>query len=401
MWFCFHDLLAAASTALDCVESELLGVTTHHGKRVACLCMYMGKGAFLQEQELEDLAGYALLHDNALTEYVQAEYEYNLAGTEKKEVSLAAHCRYGERNVRKFPFHKPIEGAVLYHHENADGSGPFGRKDGETPLYARLIHLADQLDARYDLSYVTKEKYEEICSFIKEEKGTQFGEEETGLFFAQITWERLQNMQRDGAEKELRKLSLREKENFSAQKIREIAGLFARITDYKSAVTGRHSLGIAEKAWKMGVYYGYEKEKCTKLYLAGALHDIGKLAVDVRILEKPGKLTEAEFAQMKRHVVISREILSKVEGFEEIVPWAANHHEKLDGTGYPLGLTGEKMGKEERLMACLDIYQALSEHRSYKASIHHKEVMDIMWPMAEAGKLDKEILQDMDRYFGA
>ena len=112
-------------------------------------------------------------HDNALTETLSTvrfhlEQRYpgqDLSEIQKRlhlsgaEISLKDHCLRGEDNVRSLPFYPEIQDAILYHHENADGSGAFGLRAAETPLIAQLIHLADQIDVRYDLSEVTQQKH--------------------------------------------------------------------------------------------------------------------------------------------------------------------------------------------------------------------------------------------------
>ena len=105
------------------------------------------------------------------------------------------------------------------------------------------------------------------------------------------------------------------------------------------------------------------------MYLAGALHDIGKAAIGNDILEKPGRLTDEEFSKMKNHAGYTYLILSQAEGMEDIRDWAALHHEKLDGTGYPFGKTADELNRQERIMACIDIYQALMENMVQKGWI--------------------------------
>ena len=110
-------------------------------------------------------------------------------------------------------------------------------------------------------------------------------------------------------------------------------------------------------------YMGYDSITVQKMYLAGALHDIGKMAVGNEILEKPDKLTDDEFSKMKNHAGYTYLILSEVNDFEEIRDWAAFHHEKLNGKGYSFGKTAAELNEPERIMACIDIYQALTEDR--------------------------------------
>lgn len=113
--------------------------------------------------------------------------------------------------------------------------------------------------------------------------------------------------------------------------IKAIADLFAHIVDYKSPFTSNHSMGVEEGAEKISRFMGFDEDICQKMYIARALHDIGKVAIGNGILEKPEKLTDEEFKTMKHHAVYTYYILSGIDDFEEIRDWAALHHEKLNG----------------------------------------------------------------------
>lgn len=118
----FSDLLYAFSYGLDCVEKQLINVTTNHGKRVAWISVLLGQAMGLEQKELLNLAGCAVLHDNAVTEYIKEEYEL---GTEQGNMEsikkVGIHCALGEKNAKELPFYQGCEGAILYHHEEADG----------------------------------------------------------------------------------------------------------------------------------------------------------------------------------------------------------------------------------------------------------------------------------------
>ena len=129
------------------------------------------------------------------------------------------------------------------------------------------------------------------------------------------------------------------------------------------------------------------------------LHDIGKVAIGNKILEKPGRLTDDEFAVMKHHAAYTYSILSEIDDFEEICDWAAFHHERLDGTGYPFGKTAAELNTQERIMACVDIYQALTESRPYKQGMPHEKAYGILNDMVEKGWLDGEIASQVDACF--
>ena len=105
----------------------------------------------------------------------------------------------------------------------------------------------------------------------------------------------------DSFETKLWEIVPREKQTFDWETCKNIADFFAQIVDYKSSFTSRHSIGVAEKASLLAKYMGYDSITVQKMYLAGALHDIGKMAVGNEILEKPDKLTDEEFSKMKNH----------------------------------------------------------------------------------------------------
>ena len=173
-----NQLLTILSEALDCVEKEVLGVTDHHAKRVAWLCIEMGKAANLSKEEISDLAVGALLHDNALNEFKDDYENRKLRPNAKGD----RHCVAGERNLRLISKEqKQLRGFILYHHENADGSGPFGKKEGEMPLGAEIIHVADIVDLEFVLGKLyrnTNKSLEEVIQemecFVGKETGRSF-----------------------------------------------------------------------------------------------------------------------------------------------------------------------------------------------------------------------------------
>lgn len=176
---------------------------------------------------------------------------------------------------------------------------------------------------------------------------------------------------------------------------------FAKIIDFKSHFTSSHSLGIAQKAEIMARYYDYDEETVQKLYFAGAVHDIGKLAVSGAVLEKPGKLDAEEYTHIQSHALYTYQLLSPIqgEGMDDIVRWASYHHEKLNGKGYPFGKSAEELDRNSRLMACLDIYQALTEARPYKNGFTHDRTISVMREMVRRGELDPDITEDIHLVF--
>lgn len=400
------DMLYALSFALDKVETELLGIDTGHSKRVTYLALLMGKEAGMQEEELRDFAGCCILHDNALTEFIHEELSHSqLSQALPAQVSDIIeeqgskmnyhHCVIGEQNIRLMPFRTDVKNIILFHHENADGSGALGMTASDTTLKSQILHLADIIDMRSRLATMTKEEFEELCGWVQSKMGSFFSGEAVGLFLKAVDYDKIVYLQDKDVlpylYQELHKTII----DYSDEEIRNVAGLFAKIVDYKSEFTQNHSRGVADKAEIMAHYYGFDAEKAIRYYFAGAMHDIGKLAVVNDILEKPGKLTDDEFAEMKNHAAATHYILGQIKDISDIVKWAGNHHEKLNGKGYPQGLTADELSFEERLMACIDIYQALTEKRPYKDGMSHEKSISIMLDMAHKNELDEKIVQDM------
>ena len=387
-------LVAACSYALDCVETELVHVTSRHAKRVAYMSVCVAEQLGICGKDLQDLAVYALLHDNALTQYIQEELHSNL--TDMKEMPrIGVHCSIGEENIQGFPFHTDVKNVILYHHENADGSGPFGKKSEEVPLFSRIIHLCDLLDQACCRKAFTTETWEWAKDVLKKIRGTMV-DEECAEALEKIFSEEYFLSLGGNFEASLWNKVPRQKQELDFSQIKKLAEFFAKIVDYKSPFTSTHSIGVAERAEKLSRYMGFDEETVQKMYLAGALHDIGKVAVGNEILEKPDRLTDAEFAVMKHHAAYTYNILSEIDDFEEIRDFAAFHHERLDGTGYPFGKDASELNVQERMMACIDIYQALTESRPYKKGMSHERACEILKNMADKGWMDMDIIDKIE-----
>jgi len=398
--FDINQMLYSMSSVLDMVEKELLGVTTDHSKRVAYLCIKMGKTLSYTDRQLAALACCAVMHDSALTEYLHDE-QLGAGRSSDGVIDHRAHCLAGERNISVIPMDPLVKEAVLYHHEEADGGGAFGKTAAETPMPAQLIHLADQMDSAFDLAEMTEDKCDRIHAYLWDQTGILFAPEVTDLFSRSVSRGELFTLRRDRIDELLFSQLPTLYQTYSNEQLMRLATVFARIIDYKSPFTRAHSLGVAGKARCMGAYYGMDGEMQAKLFFAGAVHDVGKLAVQSDVLEKPDRLTGAEYIAVQNHAYASYLVLHRIRGLDDVAAWAYLHHEKLDGSGYPFGLKGDKLNREERLLACLDIYQALVEARPYKDGMNHEQAIHIMRDMVCRGKIDPEITEDIAECFSS
>ena len=162
------------------------------------------------------------------------------------------------------------------------------------------------------------------------------------------------------------------------KKNNDIADGFAQVIDAKSAHTSGHSKRVALVSDLIATELGMEARRKRWLVRAALLHDIGKLGVSNEVLDKPAKLDPDEWAAMKSHTTLGAMILSRVEAFRGLAAIARDHHEKLDGSGYPNGLRADDIDLETRIVTVSDIFDALTAERPYRAAMPIDQALSIM-----------------------
>lgn len=391
MNFNISQCLEAFSLALDFAEMDYLKVTMHHSRKVAYISLNIGRAMNLSDEEIKDLYALSLLHDNGLT----------LAALKLKELdlieSLHEHCTEGEKNLEFFPLYKRRENVILYHHEDHDGTGLFKISGEDIPIFSQIIHLADSLDRNFNLPRLKSNEREEVIVYASKNKNILFSPTVVDIFLSISHKERFWlDLSFYNVTEVLNRIAPQIIYEYSWEDIIPISETFMNIIDSKSKFTCNHSKGISEKIRIMSDYYNFVTEKKLKLYIAANLHDLGKLYLPNAILEKPDKLNAFEFSEIKKHTYYTKLALDKIGGFEDISSWAANHHEKLNGKGYPESLCADELDFESRLLGVIDIYQALTEERPYRRGLSHKETMKIIYSMANGGFIDNQIARDID-----
>jgi len=176
-----------------------------------------------------------------------------------------------------------------------------------------------------------------------------------------------------------------------------IAEAFARVIDAKSPFTARHSQRVAEIAAGISSVLGFDADERRSMRRAALLHDIGKLAISNRILDKPGRLTDEEFRAVKAHPVYTRQILARAPCFASLADLAANHHEKLDHSGYPRALGAPDLDLPMRILAVADVYEALTADRPYRGSMPVEQALSII-DRDVPHRLDAEVRRALDGY---
>jgi len=181
-----------------------------------------------------------------------------------------------------------------------------------------------------------------------------------------------------------------------------LAKIVSRVIESCDPYTAGHQQRVAELARLVGKHMGLAKDTIERLYFNGLLHDIGKISVPTSILTKPGELVEEEWALIRSHTKQGYRILKDAN-----LPWpvadiALQHHERLDGSGYPNGITGDKLSLEVSILAVCDVVEAMSSHRPYRpartttdilteltdgrGTKYNASVVDVMLPMIESGE---------------
>ena len=148
----------------------------------------------------------------------------------------------------------------------------------------------------------------------------------------------------------------------------------AKTIDAKDAYTNGHSERVANYAREIARRYGYDEDRLEEIYIMGLLHDVGKIGVPDAIINKQGKLTDDEYAMIKKHPLMGAEILATVSEMPKLVTGARWHHERYDGRGYPDGLKADDIPEEARIIAVADAYDAMTSHRSYRDIIPQDHV---------------------------
>ena len=185
--------------------------------------------------------------------------------------------------------------------------------------------------------------------------------------------------------------------NLNAKSIYITGKALLSLIDFRSPITSTHSTRVATLARFLGEEMELGRIGCTALEVGGYLHDVGKLAVPIDVLEKPGSLSKEEYAIIQTHAYYTYSFLKKLSICRDITNVASFHHERMDGSGYPFGLEGDDLNLGERIMAVSDVYSALCEHRPYKKSLSMKEALSIVQSMARSGKLCPKVVGVLEK----
>ena len=290
---------------------------------------------------------------------------------------IQTRCERGAQIAQVLGFPAATSEAILYVDEHWCGLGhPFGIAGTEIPVLSRIILLAQTVEA-----FWSEHGTRAALDMARQRRGTWFDPSLVDHLVSfrrdAAWWAQLANIEQLGE-------SVVALEPGSIpmvatdERLDRIAFAFAAVIDAKTPFTARHSTNVARYAVGIVGALGANTIDSRDMLRAGLLHDIGKLGVSNRILDKPSKLTDDEFAEIRKHPVWTLEILDHVAAFRHFAPDAARHHERLDGRGYPWRISGDQLSFTARILAVADVYEALTAHRPYRDGLPVAKVVDIM-----------------------
>ncbi len=175
----------------------------------------------------------------------------------------------------------------------------------------------------------------------------------------------------------------------------------ARSIEAKDPYTHGHCERLSELSAGLGKRIGLNEEEITALRRGGVVHDIGKVGVPDSILLKPGKLNDSEWMIMREHPATGEKICAPLKSFRLVLPIIRHHHEKLNGTGYPDGLTGNAIPLLARILQIVDVYDALTTERPYRHALSTAESFNIIEDEVKRGWWDPDLFQQFQQEAGS
>lgn len=289
---------------------------------------------------------------------------------------VKTRCERGADIARQLGFSEDVAAGIRSLDEHWNGKGkPSGLSGQFIPVYSRIALLAQVVDVFHSAGGAELAKEE-----VEKRTGSWFDPAVVAAFLAlsneQAFWDGLaeESLQERvcGLEPVSRVITIDE------ERLDTIAEAFAQVVDSKSPFTYGHSSRVAIYTDAVAREMGIPSGRRRWLRRAALLHDIGKLGVSNGVLDKPGRLDDSEWEQVKSHARYSEEILSRMSIFSELAAVAAAHHERLDGKGYPRGLSEAEISLETRIITVADIFDAITAERPYRGPIPIPEAISMM-----------------------
>jgi len=379
-----QDLLICMSKAQDIMSPHL----SNHHQRVAYLAFRLAEQIDLPVEQQKNCFQAALIHDiGALST------DEKLDLIEDEPLNINNHAIKGAKLIERFQPLQQVSNIIKYHHVPwKNGEGNTCNADG-VPFESHIIHIADRTCAMIHSGSNVISQLPKIISTIQGKSDSMFV---PGLVDALLELSKKEfiwfDLVSDYPIRTIQNNELFDVLNLKVDDVVDLALVFSQIIDFRSSFTARHSAGVAKTAECLAGFAGFTPYKCKMMMIAGYLHDLGKLAVSNEILEKPGKLSEDEFNIIRSHSYYTYHLLESIPAFKIINEWASYHHERVDGTGYPFHIAGEKLSLGSRIMAVADVFTAVTEDRPYRRRMDDDSAKQVLNDMVDSGALDGKVV---------
>lgn len=358
------ELITALSFIIDVEGNKKL----YHAWRVAILASKFAKK--LSSNKRKEIFYAALLHDVGGVGLSRHIIHFLRQETKISQTTLLSHPIIGAQLVYIIPKINCVAKLILDHHEWFNGLGyPRGKTDKYIPLGAQLLRAADSIDIamRYDHC----DRLNRVNLKIK-----QLTNKEISRNLSRIAINALRNRRLFYLVLNLNNITdlfYKTKEDVGQihitrgiDAIGRTLEVIAQITDMKHPFTAGHSTRVSRYAMAIALTMKLEHDEVTRIRWAGLIHDIGKLTLSRKILDKPSALTKKEFRHVMKHVEITHKILEMIPTLKEIAPIASGHHEYFNGSGYPLGLKAKESVLGARILTICDAFDAMTSSRPYR-----------------------------------
>lgn len=297
-------------------------------------------------------------------------------GNEIAQELIATRCQRGAEIARRLRFPEAVAAGIYSLDEHFNGQGRPAALAGEAiPLYARIALLAQVIDV-----FHTTGGPGAALDEIRQRSGAWFDPHLVQAFESvaddDAFWAMLAAPEIDAAILALEPAA--HIVDLDDDYLDDIAAAFGQVVDSKSPYTSGHSARVALYTDLIAEEMGLSAERRRWLKRGALLHDVGKLGVSNSVLDKPGKLDDEEWAAVKAHAMYTETILARIAAFSELAVVAAAHHERLDGKGYPRGLSAERICLETRIITTADIFDAITAERPYRGAIPIPRTLEMM-----------------------
>lgn len=375
-----EELVSSLSTLMD----QTIAPLRDHHRRTAIVAFHIADQLDLTWQQRHDLIFASAIHDIGAFSVMEQQVLHDLS-FESQYINL--HARAAYLLLKEFSYFDSIAEILRYHHAYLNNSTEVDRS--VIPYEALIMQVADQAAILSVDSLNILDESAGIINEIIQQSGIMFLPEIVEAFNRAAEkenfWLDIKNMTLNSLFTDHLKL---DNLHIKSSELMGLVNLFRRIIDFRSEVTSTHTAGVVVVAAELARFHGREEETINKIKIAGYLHDIGKLIVPSEILEKPGKLTPQEFNIIRTHSYFTYEFLNGMSIFKDIRDWASQHHERLNGRGYPFHENSKTLPFESRAIAVADVFTALTEDRPYRKGVSGKDAMLVLDVDVQKGELD-------------